>query len=97
MYELPHKLPNDLRLKILEIGKFQENPWNVWIWCQVPGHPPKGQILTIFGKKLQKISCKTFIEKPSLLNFVNLSPIFCPRLHIDDAMTFMTSINLVYD
>ena len=35
---------------------------------------PKGRILTIMLKKLREI------EKPSLLNFMNLSMIFCSRL-----------------
>ena len=35
---------------------------------------PKGRILTIMLKKLREI------EKPSLLNFMNLSMILCSRL-----------------
>ena len=49
-----------------DFRKFQENPWNTWIWWQVPSHPTKSQ--------------KHSVEKPVLLNFVNLSPTFCPRL-----------------
>ena len=46
-----------------EIRKFQKNPWNAWVWWQVPSRPPKSQILTFFSKKLQKISRKTFHRK----------------------------------
>ena len=38
MYELPHELPNNLRLRI--IGNYQ-NPWNTWIWWQVLSRPTK--------------------------------------------------------
>ena len=34
--------------------KFQENPWNSWIWLRVPSRPTKSQILTFFGKKIAK-------------------------------------------
>ena len=46
-----------------KIKKFQENPWNAWIWWRVPNRLSKGRILTFFDKKLQKISCKTFHRK----------------------------------
>ena len=54
-----------------EIRKFQENPENAWIWWWVPSQP---------AKKSQKSSAKHSIEKPNLLDFVNLSTAFCPRL-----------------
>ena len=50
-YDLPHELPNNLRL---------ENPWNAWIWWWVPSGPSKNQVLTFFDKKSHKKSCKTF-------------------------------------
>ena len=45
-----------------------------------PRHSPIRQIFSIFGKKLQKMSCKRFLVKANFLNFVNLSPAFYPRL-----------------
>ena len=42
----------------------------------------KVKILTIFGKKMQKKAVKLSMEKPILLNFVNLSPTFCPELWV---------------
>ena len=53
MYELPHKLPNDLRQ---ENRKFQENPLNPWIRWQAPRRPPKilqaNQLLNISYENL---------------------------------------------
>ena len=37
-------------------------------WYQIPSHPPKSQILTIFGKNLPKISCKKFHKNPYFLS-----------------------------
>ena len=52
---------------------------------EYPAVQPKAKVkvsrkLKFPNKKLQKISCKTFHRKPILLNFVNLSPKFCPKL-----------------
>ena len=44
---------------------------------------------THFGssaKKLQKLSCKYFVEKPILLNFVNASTVFYPILQKQHTM-----------
>ena len=46
-----------------EIRKFQENPLNAWIYLRVPRRPPKIQISTLVGQKVQKSSCKTFHRK----------------------------------
>ena len=59
--QVPSQVPERITTK--DLRKFQENPWNPWIWLQVPSHPPKSQILTFFGKNLQKIICKTFHRK----------------------------------
>ena len=40
----------------------------------------KSQMLTFFGKNFQKSAVRHSIEKPVLLNFVNLSSTFRPRL-----------------
>ena len=42
--------------------------------------PGKSQILTIMLQKCQKLALKHSIEEPVLLNYMNLSTIFCPRL-----------------
>ena len=46
----------------------------------VPRRPPKSQSLTFFGRNGKKSAVKHSIEKPILLNFMTLSPNFCPRL-----------------
>ena len=64
-----------------ENRKFQENPWNAWIYGEYPTVNPKAKFWRVFGKNLQKVSCKKFHRKKAiLLNFVNLSPTFSPRL-----------------
>ena len=45
------------------LGESHKNLWKSWIWWRVPDSPLKSQILTSFGKKLQKISCKIFHRK----------------------------------
>ena len=55
IYELPHELPNDLRLK--EIRKYQESLKNSYNDSLVPSLPAKMKILLI----LAKISSKTEI------------------------------------
>ena len=60
---------------------FPENLWNASIWWRVPSRPTQSQILTFFGKNRKKSAVKHSIEEPILLNVVNLSPTFCPRLY----------------
>ena len=55
IYELPHKLPNDLRRK--EIRKYEESLKNSYNDSLVPSLPAKMKILLI----LAKISSKTEI------------------------------------
>ena len=43
---------------------------------------PKSQILMLSVKNNKKLAVKQSIEKPILLNFVNLSPTLCPRLQM---------------
>ena len=83
MYELPHELPKDLRLQegLKEIRKFQKNPWNAWIWRRVRSCPNKTQIWVFSVKSRKKAAVKQSIEKPALLNLVNLSSTPCPRLY----------------
>ena len=46
----------------------------------VLSHPPKKQILTVALQNLKESGAKYFIEKPMLLNLVDLSTIFFPKL-----------------
>lgn len=81
MHMLCQDLPNDLNLRSCEIKKFQGNPWNAWNWWEST-HPTTHT--SSFGScstKFQKATVKHSIEKPMLLNFVDLSTIYCPRLH----------------
>ena len=51
IYELPHELPNDSRLRILEkIRKYQENLKISKNYSLVPRLPPKMKILSILSK-----------------------------------------------
>ena len=45
-----------------------------------PAVHPNAKFLGFSAKNCEKSAIKRSIEKPILLNFVNLSPTFCPRL-----------------
>ena len=47
---------------------------------EYPAVHPKIKFLCFLLKHCKKSAVKHSIEKPNLLNFVNLSPAFCPRL-----------------
>ena len=47
---------------------------------KVANRPPKWQILTVVLENWGKLAANHLIEKPALLNFVNLSKLFCTRL-----------------
>ena len=63
-----------------ESRKFQENPWNTWIWWWVPSRPLERPILIFVLKSGKKSAKKHSIEKHILFNFLNLATIFYPRL-----------------
>ena len=46
-----------------EIRKFQENPWNTWIWSWVARRPPKIANFDISAKKSCNVRCETFHRK----------------------------------
>ena len=50
IYELPHDLPNDLRLRILEFRKYQESLKISQNDSLVPGLPAKIKVLLILAK-----------------------------------------------
>ena len=54
------------------LRKFRENLWNAWVWFRVPSRQP-------LVKTCRKSAVKHSIDKPVLLNFVNMSPTFSPR------------------
>ena len=58
MYELPHELANDRKLR-----SFKKIPEMFGFNGEYPAVHPKSQILPFFVKKLQKINCKTFHRK----------------------------------
>ena len=49
----------------------------LWTWWPVPSGSLKRQIWTVVPKNLEKSAIKHSIEKPMLLNSMNLSAIFC--------------------
>ena len=58
-----------------------------WIWWEYLAVHPKAKFWHFSVKNRKKSAGKHSIEKPILLNFVKLSPIFCPRLWIDYCST----------
>ena len=54
-----------------------KNLWNAWIWWPVSSRLPKRQLLTFILQNYEISTVKYSIEKLILLNFVNLSKIFC--------------------
>ena len=83
MYELPHELPNDLRLKVLrKIRNCKRIPEMLGFNGEYTAGHPKAKFLGILVKNWKISAVKNSIEKPILHNFVNLSPTFCPRLRI---------------
>ena len=61
MYELPHKLPNDLRLR--KLGNFNKFTEMLGFDGEYPVGHPKANKMMFSCKKLQKISCRTFQRK----------------------------------
>ena len=51
--------------------------------CKYPAVQSKAKFWRILVKNCKKSAVKHSIEKPIFLNFVNLSPTFCPRLDAD--------------
>ena len=47
---------------------------------KVINRPPKRQKLTVLLQKCKTSAVKRFTEEPMLLDFVDLSTIFCPKL-----------------
>ena len=77
-------------LRSCEIRKFQENPWNVWIWWLVPSWPSKTQILMFFGKKIEKVSCKIFHGKTHFAQFREFVYNLLPKIVWGNRFSFLT-------
>ena len=76
--ELPHKLPNDLKLK--KWGDFMKITEMLGFDGKYSGAHQKAKFRR-FSMKNHNISiAKHFTKKPILLNFTNLSTTLCPRL-----------------
>ena len=79
MYDLPQKLPNDLRLRIL--GNYGISRKSLkWLELKASAQlATKNEIFDNCAKKMQKSSLKYFTGKPILLDFENLSTMLFPR------------------
>ena len=69
---MPHELPI--------LGNFKKIPEMLGFDGEYPAVQPKTRFWRVLVKMRKKSAVKHSIEKPNLLNFVNMSPTFCPRL-----------------
>ena len=76
MYELFHELPNDLR----KLENLKKVPEMLGFHGEYSAVHPKVKFRRFLVKNWKQSAVKYSIRKPILLNFVNLSPTFCPRL-----------------
>ena len=63
-----------------KLGNFKKIPEMLGFDGEYPAVHPKARFWRFLVKNYKKSAVKHSIEKPILLNFVNLSPTFCPRL-----------------
>ena len=81
MYELPHELPNDLKVRIFGNQEISENPLKCLdLMASTQPAIQKPNFDVFRAKNCKKSTVKHSIEKPILLTFVNLSTTFYPRL-----------------
>ena len=80
VYELPHKLPNNLRLRIL--GNQENSRKSLKCLDLMVSTQSFNQKPNFLVKSCKKSAVKHCTEKPISLNFVNLSAAFCPRLQV---------------
>ena len=78
VYELPHELPNDLRLK--KIRKYWEYHKNSRRQSLVPSLLSANKNLVVVVKNHAKTDFIVFLSYPILLDFLTLCHKFCPRL-----------------
>ena len=80
VYELPHELPNEGRLRILENQEILEKS-QVWVGKSlVPRLSSRNLTLVIAVKNHAKMDIKLTFSCPVLLDFSILFQIFCPGL-----------------
>ena len=63
-----------------KLGNFKKIPEKFGFDGEYPAVHPKAKLWRFSVKNCKKSAVKHSIEKPISLNFVNLSPTFCPRL-----------------
>ena len=83
MYELPQELPNGLRRFPKDLRKlvnFRKIPQILVFDGKYPAVQPKTKFCCFLVKNCKTSAVKHSIESTTLLNFLNLSPTFCPRL-----------------
>ena len=80
VYELPHKLPNKLRLRIL--GNQENSRKSLKCLDLMVSTQSFNQKPNFLVKSRKKSAVKHCTGKPISLNFVSLSAAFCPRLQV---------------
>ena len=80
MYELSLELLNDLRQVLRKLGNFKKIPEIIGFDGKYPAVHPKAKFLCFSVKTCKKSTVKQSIEKRILLNFMNSSATFYPRL-----------------
>ena len=66
-----------------KLGNFKKIPEMLEFDGELPVVHPKAKFDVFWQKNCKNSAVKHSIEKPVLLNFVNLSPTFCPRLQLN--------------
>ena len=81
MHDFPHELPDDLKVRILGNLEMSRKSLSKKILDgEYPFVHPRVNCRPFFGKNHKKLHVKYSIEKPILLNFVDLSHTFCQIL-----------------
>ena len=69
--------PNSKSYDLRKLGHFKKTTELLRTSGKVLSPPPKKQIFTVVLQNCQKSAVKNFIEKIMLINFVDLTTIFC--------------------
>ena len=81
MYEFASQVAEQLKTQDLtKLKNFKKIPEMLGFDGEYPAGGPKAKFWGSSVKKCKELAVKHSIEKPDLLNFVNLSTTFCPRL-----------------
>ena len=68
-------------LRFRKLGNFKKTPEMRGFDGEYPAIHPKAKFWSFLVQNCKQSAVKDSTEKPILLNFVNLSPTFCPRLY----------------